>query len=87
MNIDPRTKQQIEEGEDLAPVKVVELGDSSVDLRDWAWAKDAVNAFKMGCDLFETIKLRFDKEGIEIPFPHRTLVSKSSPINKENETP
>jgi len=86
MHIDPRNQQQIDDGEELAPVKVVALGDSSVNLRGWAWAKDAVDAFKMGCDLLESIKLRFDREGIEIPFPHRTLVHKNNPINKGKET-
>ncbi len=86
MHIDPRTQQQIEEGGELAPVKVVGLRDSSVNLRGWAWAKDAVDAFKMGCDLLESIKLRFDREGIEIPFPHRTLVHKNTPTNKGKET-
>jgi small conductance mechanosensitive channel len=86
MHIDPRTQQQIKEGEELAPVKVVGLGDFSVNLRGWAWAKDAADAFEMGCDLLESIKLRFDRAGIEIPFPHRTLVHKNVPTNKGKET-
>jgi len=77
LHIDPRTAQQIEDGAELAPVKVVNLGESSVDLRGWAWAKDSPDAFEMGCDLYESIKLRFDIEGIEIPFPHRTLIHKN----------
>jgi small-conductance mechanosensitive channel len=80
LNIDPRNPQQIEDGEELAPVRVLGLGDSSVNLRGWAWAKDAADAFKMGCDLSEIIKKRFDFEGVEIPFPHRTLVHKNKPI-------
>jgi small-conductance mechanosensitive channel len=27
-------------------------------------------------DLLESVKKRFDKEGVEIPFPYRTLVYK-----------
>jgi small-conductance mechanosensitive channel len=77
MHIDPRTPRQIEEGEELAPVKVIGLGDSSINLRGWAWAKDSADAFKMACDLYEKIKNKFDVEGIEIPFPHRTLVHKN----------
>ncbi len=77
LHIDPRTPNQIEEGEELAPVKVIGLGDSSINLRGWAWAKNSADAFKMGCDLFEIIKNKFDNEGIEIPFPHRTLVHKN----------
>ena len=62
-------------------VKVISLGDSSVNIRGWAWAKNSEEAFDMECDLIESVKLRFDAEGIEIPFPHRTLVYK----NKKND--
>ena len=80
LHIDPRSPRQIEEREELAPVKVIGLGDSSINLRGWAWAKDSADAFKMGCDLYEKIKNKFDNEGIEIPFPHRTLVHKNNPL-------
>ena len=79
MRIDYRTEEQINQGVELVPVRVIGLGDSSVNLRAWAWAKDAIDSFAMGCDLYESIKMRFDKEGIEIPFPHRTLVHKNHP--------
>lgn len=75
--IDHRTEEQKENGDQLAPVRVLGLGDSSVNLRGWAWGKDIADAFVMGCDLLESIKKRFDTEGIEIPFPHRTLVYKN----------
>lgn len=77
LHIDYRTKQQIKDGVELVRVKVIGLGDSSVNLRGWAWAKDTIDSFEIGCDLFKSIKIRFDKEGIEIPFPHRTLVHKN----------
>jgi small-conductance mechanosensitive channel len=76
LNIDPRTPEQLEAGVELAPVKVVALAESSINLRGWSWAVNSADAFKMKCDLLESIKLRFDAEGIEIPFPHRTLVQK-----------
>jgi small-conductance mechanosensitive channel len=84
LHIDTRTALQLQRGDELAPVKVITLGDSSVNLRGWAWAKDSADAFTMGCDLLESIKLRFDVEGIEIPFPHRTIVYKdtTSPENR-----
>lgn len=76
LNIDVRTPEQLELGAPRVVVRVLSLGDSSVNLRAWAWAKDQADAFGMGCDLMESIKKRFDREGIEIPFPHRTLVRK-----------
>ena len=84
LHIDPRTEFQIENGEELAPIKVVSLGDSSVNLRGWAWAKDSSDGFKMSCDLFEKIKKSFDANDIEIPFPHRTLVHKNY-VNSKGE--
>lgn len=76
LTIDNRTDNQKENGEELAPVRVILLADSSVNLRGWAWAKDSGDAFKISCDLNESLKLRFDKEGIEIPFPHRTIINR-----------
>lgn len=76
MHIDARTPEQIEKGVDEVPVRVIALTDHAVTLRAWAWAKNSADAFSMGCDLMETIKKRFDAEGIEIPFPYRTVVIK-----------
>lgn len=78
LHIDGRTEEQISDGVEEVQVKVIKLNDSSVDLRAWAWAMNAPDAFIMSCDLNESIKLRFDKEpDIEIPFPHRTIVQKN----------
>jgi small-conductance mechanosensitive channel len=75
--IDNRTKQEKEANEPAVPVRVLGFGDSSVNLRAWVWAKNPTEAFRMGCDLNELIKERFDKEGIEIPLPYRTVVYKT----------
>lgn len=75
--IDQRTEVQHNTGDPMVRVKVIKLNESSVDIRAWAWAKDYNTAFTMKCDLLESIKKRFDKEGIEIPFPHRTVYMKN----------
>lgn len=59
-------------------VRVIRLDDSAVTLRAWAWALNFPMAFEMKCDVYESVKKRFDKEGVEIPFPHRTLVLKNN---------
>lgn len=83
--IDNRTEEDIAEGKPLVLVRVLALGDFSVNIRAWAWAEDQAKGFEMKCDLLESIKKRFDKEGVEIPFPYRTLVFKNaaeaSPLN------
>jgi len=74
--IDTRTKEEKESKNPKVVVRVLGFGDSSVNLRAWVWAKDPRTAFVMGCDLNKSIKQRFDKEGIEIPFPYMTIVYK-----------
>jgi len=69
-------------------VNVTELGDFAVNLRLLVWFKDRSIAYSSGCEIREAIKKRFDKEGIEIPYPYRTIVYKTD-IGKEkkaNET-
>ncbi len=74
--IDGRNEEQKENGDPLVPVRVLSLADFSVNLRAWATTADPAHAFVLGCDLLESIKKRFDKEGVEIPFPYRTVVYK-----------
>jgi small conductance mechanosensitive channel len=78
----------VEEGVDEIIARVISFGESSVNLRAWVWAGNQADGFAMHCDLLESIKERFDAEGIEIPFPYRTLVFKNAlqsiPANVEN---
>ncbi|MFH1071851.1 MAG: mechanosensitive ion channel family protein [Nanoarchaeota archaeon] len=57
-------------------VRVVELGENGVKLRAHFWTKDQSAAFAAGCDVLEEVKKRFDKEGIEMPYPHMTVMMK-----------
>ncbi|NIO22905.1 MAG: mechanosensitive ion channel [Candidatus Aenigmarchaeota archaeon] len=74
--LDVNENAEFLEKKDVAKVRVVGTGDFSVNLRLYAWARDQPTAVKMKFDLIESIKKRFDKEGIEIPFPYRTIVYK-----------
>ena len=65
-------------------VHVTELGDFAVNLRLLVWFKDRSIAFGSGCEIRESIKKRFDKEGIEIPYPYRTIVYKTD-LEKEKK--
>ncbi len=75
--IDARSEEELAAGEPKVKTRVIGFGDSSVNLRAWVWANSSPEGFEMKCDLFRSIKLRFDKEGIEIPYPHRTVVYKN----------
>ena len=77
-HVDPRTPEEVERGEPEVVVRVLLLDEYSVNLRAWAWAKDAGEGFVLSCDLYESIKKEFDENGIDIPFPHRTLIHKES---------
>ena len=55
-------------------VYMVGLGDSGVVMRLYYWATDLGAAFTIGCELTERIKERFQKAGVEIPYPHRVVM-------------
>ncbi len=74
--IDNRSDEQIQNSEDPVVIRLINWGDSSVNLRAYIWTEDSYNGFILKCDLYYSIKKRFDNEGIEIPFPHRKIVLK-----------
>ena len=74
--LDNRKPEDIENGAPAVITRVLGYGDSAVNLRAQVWAPDPISGFNMKCDLFKSIKERFDREGVEIPFPHRTIVYK-----------
>jgi small conductance mechanosensitive channel len=63
--------------EEIIQVLVTELGDYAVNLRMYFWCGDRKFCYLTGCELRESIKKRFDAEGVEIPFPYRTIVYKN----------
>ncbi|MBN66213.1 MAG: mechanosensitive ion channel protein [Rickettsiales bacterium] len=70
---------------DPAPVVVVgELADSSVNFLVRPWTKSE-DYWATKWDLTERIKLRFDAEGISIPFPQRDLHVYQETITKEEK--
>ena len=74
--LDNRKPEDIEKGMPAVITRVLGYGDSAVNLRAQVWAPDPITGFNLKCDLFKSIKERFDQEGVEIPFPHRTIVYK-----------
>jgi small-conductance mechanosensitive channel len=85
--VDVRTPEEIADGNPLVRTRVIDLGEYAVTIRAYLWAKDSITAFTMSTDLMESIKYRFDQEGIEIPFPYRTLVYKKDlPANTKTNS-
>ena len=56
-------------------VRLTELGDSSVGLQSRIWIANPSRAdfVKTRGEYVRQVKARFDEEGIDIPYPHRTL--------------
>jgi small-conductance mechanosensitive channel len=82
--IDNRTPEEKDKNEPPIPVKVVSLAEYSVTLRAFVWTKDFDTSIELERDVLRSIKLSFDKNGIEIPFPYRTIVFKNKPKDFEN---
>ena len=70
---DNRTPEQRHSDLPVVTVRVTNLGDSTVNLRAWAWARSASDGYTLQCDSLLNIKKRFDQAGIEIPFPQTTI--------------
>ncbi|MCB9335523.1 MAG: mechanosensitive ion channel family protein [Flavobacteriales bacterium] len=74
--VDGRAKEEIRNNEPKVIVRVISLDEYSVRLKAYVWSSGNDNAFVLQCDLLKSIKEQFDKNGIEIPFPYRTIVYK-----------
>lgn len=83
--LDHRTNEEIKTGEPKVMVRVISLADFSVQLKAYVWCNGNDNAFVLKCDLLKSIKEEFDKQGIEIPFPYRTIVYKNDLIKNKVE--
>lgn len=80
--IDNRSEEDKIEGKPIVVVRLVSFGDSSVNIRAYIWTEDNATGWILNCDINKSIKERFAKEGIEIPYPHRTIVYKNNTEEK-----
>jgi len=84
--IDNRTEEDKANNVPVVIVRLVALFDFSVMLKAYVWAKGNDDAFVLKCDLLKSVKKRFDREGIEIPFPYRTIVYKNDLVKDEENS-
>lgn len=82
--IDNRTRDDIENDKPIVVVRVISFAESSVYLRAYGWTANTGEGFVMKCDVLETLLKRFPQEGIEFPYPHRTIVYKK--LTDETQT-
>lgn len=67
---------RLKDAPDEPYVRVIEVGEYSIGMRLYMWIGDPDQLFRARFGLMESIKKRYDSEGIEIPFPYRTIVYK-----------
>lgn len=72
-HLDNRTEAEKAAGVPEAVVRVDDLGDSAIVLKAGIWTKDRGSSFNVLSDLRQSIKERYDREGVRIPFPCRTV--------------
>ena len=74
----------VTDDENLKPiVRFEEMADSSINFFILVWIKDRDSRFNVGDYLNTEIYRRFNKEGIEIPFPQRTVWVKEEKADKK----
>ncbi|NJO01264.1 MAG: mechanosensitive ion channel [Bacteroidia bacterium] len=64
-------------------IRVTELADSSVNITIRVWCK-ASDLWDIHFDMLENVKITFDREGIEIPYPHMEIYARQSGDGKAN---
>jgi small conductance mechanosensitive channel len=75
--IDNRTAQEKQDSVPPVLVRLVDLADFSVQLKAYVWSNSNAESWALQCDVMKSVFERFNKEGIEVPFPYRTIVYKN----------
>ncbi len=70
---DNRTVVEKKDGKPIVKTALTKINESSLTIRSWAWSVNFSDSFALKCDVYESAKARFDKEGIELAFPTRTV--------------
>ncbi len=78
LHLDTRSPEDIKNNVPGVVCRVVALDSSAVTLKAWAYADNAADGYTMYCDLLRSIKERFDREGIEIPYNYQNVIIKKS---------
>jgi len=69
-----RSQASVLKGPGFEPIwRIVDFSDSAIVVMIIVWVDDVDHLWQLASDLRESIKKRFDEEGIEIPFPQRVV--------------
>ena len=58
------------------------FGESALEFKVYFWVDDFMNQWRVAHEIREEVNKRFAEEGIEIPYPHRTIYVKEMPKTK-----
>lgn len=83
--IDMRTPEEKNAGQHPVQIRVTEWEESGIKIRAYGWTRNFDDSWDLKTDLLYAVKKRFDEAGVEIPYPHRTLVYKHGSEKKEKE--
>lgn len=75
--LDTRTEADKANGVPPVVIRLIDFGESGIRLKATIYSKDYAEGYAMLSDIRIAIKKRFDAEGIEIPYPHRTVIMKN----------
>lgn len=78
--MDIRSAAEKKKKQPAVVTRLIAFGESGLQLKTTVYSKNNAEGFAMLSDLRIAIKRRFDQAGIDIPYPHRTIVYKE----KEN---
>ncbi len=76
--LDNRSEKEIDQERPDLLIRVISLGEYAITLRAYVWTLNFDHAFTLQCDVLKSIKESFDRNGVEIPYPHRTIISKDN---------
>ncbi len=73
LTFDNRTRAEKNRNIPAVIIRTFNFGESSIDLKAFVWVKDHTTSLELMSDVLESVKKRFDEEGISIPYPQRTI--------------
>lgn len=75
--LDIRSEEEIAKGIPAVVTRLMAFNESGMSLRTTVYSKNNAEGFAMLSDLRIAIKKQFDAVGINIPYPHRTILYKN----------
>ena len=84
--LDHRSQDEVTAGVEPVIVRLIRFNDSSITLRTTVYSTSNAEGFALLSDLRIAIKHRFDAEGIDFPYPHRTIITKSQHPNANDDS-